>query len=205
MKAFKIYFFVVFVPTAILAGNCFHYRIIYYLQTCDIHISFLKGCKIDLEQRSGDFPPFILDSFGYIKYPVGSKTLTFGKACICSIFFHFLKSTLQANLGNDELLSLFCHGTDKKPNYIMDANLKNPTRLYLACKNSQFFNGNLLLSTRTISEISCKQIHEPEIIRETESDCSKGFSADGRMNGKEKITLVKVGWRFDEKYFEQVD
>ena len=87
----------------------------------------------------------------------------------------------------------------------MDANLKNPTRLYLACKNSQFFNGDLLLSTRTISEISCKQIQEPEIIRETESDCSKGFSADGRMNGKEKITLVKVGWRFDEKYFEQVD
>ena len=42
---------------------------------------FVKGCKIDLEQRSGDHPPFILDSFGDIKYPVGSKILTFGKTC----------------------------------------------------------------------------------------------------------------------------
>ena len=38
-----------------------------------------KGCKIDMEKRSGDYPPFILDSFGNIKYPVGSKILTFGE------------------------------------------------------------------------------------------------------------------------------
>ena len=38
-----------------------------------------KGCKIDMEKRSGDYPPFILDSFGNIKYPVGSEILTFGE------------------------------------------------------------------------------------------------------------------------------
>ena len=55
-----------------------------------------------------------------------------------------------------------------------------------------------------MSEISCEESQEPEIIRETKSDCSKGLGADGRSDAKEKITLVKVGWRFDEKYYEQV-
>ena len=103
-------------------------------------------------------------------------------------------------------MSLFCHGTDRKPNYIIInvPNFENPSRLHLVCKKSQFFNGDLLLTTKTLSEISCKQPQEPEIIRETKSDCSKGLGADGRSDAKEKITLVKVGWRFDEKYYEQV-
>ena len=118
---------------------------------------------------------------------------------------HFKSSCKKISLGNDESLSLFCHGTDKNPNYIKDANDENPSRLHLICKDSQFFNGGLLLSARTLSEISCKQIQEPEIIRENESDCSKGLGADGRSNTKEKITLVKVGWNLDEKFHEQVN
>ena len=56
-----------------------------------------------------------------------------------------------------------------------------------------------------MSKISCEESQEPEIIRETKSDCSKGLGADGRSDAKEKITLVKVGWRFDEKFHEQVN
>ena len=52
--------------------------------------------------------------------------------------------------------------------------------------------------------MSCKETQEPEIIRENESDCSKGLGADGRRNAQKEITLVKVGWKFDEKYNEQV-
>ena len=48
---------------------------------------FLKGCEIDLEQRSGKHPPFILDKDGNLKYPVGSKILSFGKG-VYVVFFH---------------------------------------------------------------------------------------------------------------------
>ena len=120
------------------------------------------------------------------------------KKSTCTNFFHFL--------GSYESLSLFCHGTDRKPNYIDDANFDNPSRLQLICKNGNFFfNGDSVLTAEALSKISCKRIQEPEIIRETESDCSKGLGADGRTDATEKITLVKVGWKFDEKFVEQVN
>ena len=102
-------------------------------------------------------------------------------------------------------MSLFCHGTDKEPNYINDSKFGNPVRLHLVCKKSQFFNDDLKLTSKTLSKMSCKESQEPEIIRENESDCSKGLGADGRSNTKEKITLVKVGWNLDEKFHEQVN
>ena len=61
------------------------------------------------------------------------------------------------------------------------------------------------MTVEALSKISCKRIQEPEIIRETESDCSKEFGADGSNNAKEKITLVKVGWKVDGKFHEQVN
>ena len=178
----------------------------------------LKGCEIDLDQRSGGYPPLILDFFDNIKYPVGSRILTFGNTFqyfliklslfkyICSYKNYFQSTFFQKkSLGNYESLSLFCHGTDRKPNYINDANFENPSRLQLICKNGNFvFNGDSVLTTEALSQLSCKRIQEPEIIRETESDCSKGLGADGRTDAKEKITLVKVGWKFDEKFVEQV-
>ena len=102
-------------------------------------------------------------------------------------------------------MSLFCHGTDRNPNFISDAKFENPSRLHLVCKNSQFFYDDVLLTTKKLSKMSCKEPQEPEIIRETESDCSKGLGADGRSDAKEKITLVKVGWKFDKKFHEQVN
>ena len=101
-------------------------------------------------------------------------------------------------------MSLFCHGTDKEPNYINDSKFGNPVRLQLVCKKSQFFYDDLKLTSKTLSKMSCKESQEPKIIRETKSDCSKGLGADGRSNAKEKITLVKVGWNLYEKFHEQV-
>ena len=88
-------------------------------------------------------------------------------------------------------MSLFCHGTDKQPNYINDSKFENPVRLHLVCKKSQFFNDDLKLTSKTLSKMSCKESQEPEIIRENESYCSKGLGADGRSNTNKKITLVK--------------
>ena len=102
-------------------------------------------------------------------------------------------------------MSLFCHGTDKEPNYINDSKFGNPVRLQLVCKENQFFYDDLKLTSKTLSKMSCKESQEPKIIRETKSDCSKGLGADGRSNAKEKITLVKVGWNLDEKFHEQVN
>ena len=39
-----------------------------------------KGCEIDLDQRSGKYPPLILDFVDDIKYPVGNRILTFGNS-----------------------------------------------------------------------------------------------------------------------------
>ena len=75
----------------------------------------------------------------------------------------------------------------------------------MVCKKSQFFNDDLKLTTKMLSKMSCKEPQEPEIIRETESDCSKEFGADGSNTAKEKITLVKVGWKVDEKFHEQAN
>ena len=45
---------------------------------------------------------------------------------------------------------------------------------------------------------------EPEIIKEEQSDCSKGFGADGESDALD-ISLVKVGWNFNGNFEEQVN
>ena len=44
---------------------------------------------------------------------------------------------------------------------------------------------------------------EPEIIKEEQSDCSKGFGADRESDALD-ISLVKVGWNFNGNFEEQV-
>ena len=44
---------------------------------------------------------------------------------------------------------------------------------------------------------------EPEIIKEEQSDCCKGFGADGESDALD-ISLVKVGWNFNGIFEEQV-
>ena len=44
---------------------------------------------------------------------------------------------------------------------------------------------------------------KPEIIKEEQSDCSKGFGADGESDSLD-ISLVKVGWNFNGNFGEQV-
>ena len=82
--------------------------------------------------------------------------------------------------------------------------MNDPQKLDLKCKNNQFFNGDSQITVETLSQVSCKRIQEPLIIRELKSDCSKGIGADGQINSEDNITLVKVGWQFSEKFHEQV-
>ena len=50
---------------------------------------------------------------------------------------------------------------------------------------------------------TCIRVMETEIIKEEQSDCSKGFGADGESDAH-NISLVKVGWNFNGNLEEQV-
>ena len=100
---------------------------------------------------------------------------------------------------------MFCHGTDRKKNALKGSSVGlsgSPESLDLICKDSQF----VTLEGEAISDLykaSCKRVMEPEVVREDQSDCSKGVGADGRTEDLEKITLVRVGWKFGDHFEEQ--
>ena len=37
-----------------------------------------KGCQLDLDDRTGRYPPFILNELGHVTYPTGARILKFG-------------------------------------------------------------------------------------------------------------------------------
>ena len=100
---------------------------------------------------------------------------------------------------------MFCHGTDRKKNSLKGSSVGlsgYPQSLDLICKDGQFET----LQGEAIADLykaSCRRVMEPEVVREDQSDCSKGVGADGRTEDLEKITLVRVGWRFGDHFEEQ--
>ena len=54
-----------------------------------------------------------------------------------------------------------------------------------------------------MNKATCIRVMECEIIKEEQSDCSKGFGADGQSDALD-ISLVKVEWNFNVKFEEQV-
>ena len=81
----------------------------------------------------------------------------------------------------------------------------NPQSLDLVCNNGQFqtVKGQAISMNTDFYMASCKNVMEPEVIREDQSDCSQGLGADGRTEDLDKITLVKVGWKFFDHFEEQ--
>ena len=103
--------------------------------------------------------------------------------------------------------TLFCHGTDKRPNSISLASLDlsgtNPEYMELLCQNGQFLFADKVVSKTNLDRVTCIRIMEPVLERELQSDCSNGFGADLAQNGAD-ITLVKVGWNLKGHFHEQV-
>merc|ERR1711963_838731 len=90
------------------------------LVCCDI----FEGCEIDLDERSGKFPPFILNDAGHPIYPINSRKLSFDDGA---------------------KIILFCHGTEKKPNKIKSSSLgldldESDQSIELKCKDSEFYH-----------------------------------------------------------------
>merc|ERR1711963_1092259 len=54
------------------------------LVCCDI----FEGCEIDLDERSGKFPPFILNDAGHPIYPINSRKLSFDDGAKIILFCH---------------------------------------------------------------------------------------------------------------------
>ena len=104
--------------------------------------------------------------------------------------------------------TLFCHGTKHRTNALKGSSLGvsgNPQSLDLVCNNGQFqtVKGQAISMNTDFYMASCKNVMEPEVIREDQSDCSKGLGADGRTEDLANITLVKVGWKFFDHFEEQ--
>ena len=113
--------------------------------------------------------------------------------------------------GDQETITLFCHGTEKRENGLRKTDLGLGTSGYfypsidVTCKNHEFFyEGTTKIEMEKIYAATCRRILEPLIIREEKSSCSNGLGADGRSDELESITLVKVGWKFSEEFEEQV-
>lgn len=111
------------------------------------------------------------------------------------------------SVNDGDKVTLFCHGTDKRPNKVRRATFglsgSNSESLELECNDGEFHFGDSKVSMDKLNKATCTRVMEPKIIKETNSDCSNGIGADGRENA-ESITLVKVGWNFGEHYHEQV-
>ena len=54
-----------------------------------------------------------------------------------------------------------------------------------------------------MNKASCIRVMEPEIIKEEQLDCSKGFGADGESDALD-ISLVKVKWNFNWNFVKQI-
>lgn len=145
------------------------------------------GCNIDLDQRTGGYPPFILKNGQEIVYPEGSRILS---------------------ASDGETLTLFCHGTPKRTNFISMASMgldyTNAQSLDLKCIDQEFVNGNLQVSLDKIYSATCTRIMEPLIERQEGSDCSKGLGADGRTDDLDSIVHVRIGWDFGSGIQDQV-
>lgn len=140
-----------------------------------------------MDQRTGKYAPFLLRNDEEIAYPEGSRILNFNEG---------------------ETLTLFCHGTPKKPNFISMSTVgldkDNSKSLSLTCKDKSFYDGDVQVSIDNIYSTTCTRIMEPLIDREESSDCSQGLGADGKLTDLENIVLVKVGWNFGTSFQEQV-
>ena len=122
---------------------------------------------------------------GHPIYPINNRILSFGEG---------------------EKVTLFCHGTDKKPNLFKASSLglslsTNVPSIDLECKTTGFYHQDTKISN--INKATCIRIMEPEIIKEEQSDCSKGYGADGESDALD-VSLVKVGWNFKGQFEEQV-
>ena len=109
----------------------------------------------------------------------------------------------------DEKVVLFCHGTEKRTNFVsmnsLGSESANNARVELLCnENEEFTLDGDIISVDKIHEATCTRIMEPLILREEESDCSSGLGADGRTEDLETIILAKVGWDFGNEFQEQV-
>ena len=100
---------------------------------------------------------------------------------------------------------MYCHGTEIRSNYIRlsTLGLSGVSKAQeLNCVNGAFVTPEG--ATVSLYRASCYRIMEPEVIREEKSDCSSGLGADGRTENLDEITLVKVGWKINDHFEEQV-
>ena len=78
---------------------------------------------------------------------------------------------------------------------------KNTESIDLECRDAGFYYQDQKVPD--MNKASCIRVMEPEIIKEEQSDSSKGFGADGQSDALD-ISLVKVEWNFNENFEEQV-
>ena len=79
---------------------------------------------------------------------------------------------------------------------------KNTESIDLECRDAGFYYQEQKVTD--MNKATCIRVMEPEIIKEEQSDCSKGFGADGESDALD-ISLVKVGWNFNGNFEEQVN
>ena len=78
---------------------------------------------------------------------------------------------------------------------------ENSISIDLECRDAGFYYEDQEVTD--MNKATCIRVMEPEIIKEEQSDCSKGFGADGESDALD-ISLVKVGWNFNGNFEEQV-
>jgi hypothetical protein len=82
-----------------------------------------------------------------------------------------------------------------------------PQQIEMKCTNGVWISTStdkVTISLDKILKVSCKRVMEPLIKRDEGSSCSKGYGADGRTDNLDNITLVTVGWQFNDAFLEQV-
>ena len=138
-----------------------------------------------MDEEGGKYSPFILNDVGRLIYPMNTRILSFGQG---------------------EKITIFCHGTDKRPNTVKAKSIglnlsKNTEGIELECKGTAFYHQDQMVTS--MNKATCTRVMEPEIIKEEQSDCSKGYGADGESDALD-VSLVKVGWIFNGHFEEQV-